>query len=241
VGLIFIGEKMKHSDMFGLLLDSAAYLEDTAGCLINDELNESKKNSMILAAKNIRDACTKLWTSTNQEPEAYQNIDIPTEIVPAQEWENIDPMWRFMYRPLYVSCPNQESVWFQQFLSDVVTAAGLVRHGKQSKDLSERLGESASRCLVSSPYRKPLSDELLDEMESEIFIAGGDSMDVLRAVTRETLYGPSTKMNERERLEELTEATLGAHEASQRFCKKKLAADQEYDTIKNLSESQNKG
>lgn len=42
-----------------------------------------------------------------------------------------------------------EPVAFKQFLSDVHTAAGLVAHGKQSKALSERLGEGVMRYLTS--------------------------------------------------------------------------------------------
>ena len=37
----------------------------------------------------------------NEKPVAWQNIDIQDEIFSAKEWENIDPIWDFMYRPLY--------------------------------------------------------------------------------------------------------------------------------------------
>ena len=43
---------------------------------------------------------------------------------------------------------NQEPAAFLQFLSDVVTAAGLLSHGRQSKALAERIAEAAMQ------YRK---------------------------------------------------------------------------------------
>lgn len=38
---------------------------------------------------------------------------------------------------------------FKQFLSDVLTAAGLVTHGKKCKDLGRRLGEMSMRLLTA--------------------------------------------------------------------------------------------
>ena len=32
---------------------------------------------------------------------AWQDKDDPNEIVSAEDWENIDPIWHWMYRPLY--------------------------------------------------------------------------------------------------------------------------------------------
>jgi hypothetical protein len=37
------------------------------------------------------------------EPVAYQDTAKPTEIVAAEDWENIDPAWHWMYRPLYTA------------------------------------------------------------------------------------------------------------------------------------------
>lgn len=40
------------------------------------------------------------------EPVAWQDKAKPTEIVAAEDWENIDPAWHWMYRPLYAE-PQQ--------------------------------------------------------------------------------------------------------------------------------------
>ena len=54
---------------------------------------------------------------------------------------------------LYTTPPAapMQPVAFKQFLSDVLTAAGLVTHGKQCKDLGERLGEGAMRYMFNPP------------------------------------------------------------------------------------------
>jgi hypothetical protein len=44
-----------------------------------------------------------------------------------------------------------QDVAFKQFLSDVLTAAGLVTHGKQCKALGERLGEGVMRYMTTPP------------------------------------------------------------------------------------------
>ena len=51
-----------------------------------------------------------------------------------------------------VPAPGVEAVSereFKQFLSDVLTAAGLVTHGKKCKDLGRRLGEMSMRLLAA--------------------------------------------------------------------------------------------
>lgn len=35
------------------------------------------------------------------KPVAYQDTAKPDELVSAEDWDNIDPQWHFMYRPLY--------------------------------------------------------------------------------------------------------------------------------------------
>ena len=42
-----------------------------------------------------------------QEPAAWQDTANHMKIVSAEDWENIDPMWYWMYRPLYPSPPAQ--------------------------------------------------------------------------------------------------------------------------------------
>ena len=62
---------------------------------------------------------------------------------------------------------QQEPVAFSQFLSDVVTAAGLLSHGKTDKALAARISEFAFRLRLSPQPpaqpapRQPLTDEMV--------------------------------------------------------------------------------
>ena len=40
---------------------------------------------------------------SGQKPVAYQDTAKPTELVAAEDWDNIDPQWHYMYRGLYTS------------------------------------------------------------------------------------------------------------------------------------------
>ena len=67
---------------------------------------------------------------------------------------------------------QQEPVAFSQFLSDVMTAAGLLRHGKQSKALSERLGEMVVHYRARPQAREPLTDEQIKKIvQNEGFLS----------------------------------------------------------------------
>lgn len=57
--------------------------------------------------------------------------------------------------------PAGMEIEFKQFLSDAITAAGLVTHGKRCKALGSRLGEMAFRLLTAPqpPALKPQTDE----------------------------------------------------------------------------------
>jgi hypothetical protein len=45
-----------------------------------------------------------------QEPVAFQNKSLYSELISAEDWENIDPVWYWMFRPLYTS-PPKENTW----------------------------------------------------------------------------------------------------------------------------------
>lgn len=62
---------------------------------------------------------------------------------------------------------QQEPVAFSQFLSDVVTAAGLLSHGKTDKSLAARISEFAFRMRTSPPASKPLTDEEIDALREK--------------------------------------------------------------------------
>ena len=42
-----------------------------------------------------------------QEPVAWQDTVKPTELIAAEDWDNIDPMYQSFYQPLYTSPPAQ--------------------------------------------------------------------------------------------------------------------------------------
>jgi hypothetical protein len=52
---------------------------------------------------------------------------------------------RFDSARKYMENMDRPEVWKTQFLTDVTTAACLVRHGKQCKGLAERIGDGSSR------------------------------------------------------------------------------------------------
>lgn len=54
---------------------------------------------------------------------------------------------------------EQEGKEFSQFLSAVMTAAGLVRHGRQSKELSEYLGRMCMQYMTAAPSAAAPSKE----------------------------------------------------------------------------------
>ena len=60
-----------------------------------------------LAQSALQDAMAE--QPAQQEPAAWQNTAKHMEIVSAEDWENIDPMWHWMYRPLYPSPPAQQN------------------------------------------------------------------------------------------------------------------------------------
>jgi hypothetical protein len=46
-----------------------------------------------------------------QEPVAWQDTAKPSEIVDSENWDNIDPQWHWMYRPLYTTPPAAQRTW----------------------------------------------------------------------------------------------------------------------------------
>lgn len=56
----------------------------------------------------ITDLSHAIEQAEQAKPVAWQNTAKPTEIVAAQDWENIDPMWHWMYRPIYTAPPQRQ-------------------------------------------------------------------------------------------------------------------------------------
>ena len=55
-----------------------------------------------------------LVAQPEQEPVAWQDTANHMEIVSAEDWENLDPMWHWMYRPLYTSPPQRQPLTNEQ-------------------------------------------------------------------------------------------------------------------------------
>ena len=73
------------------------------------------------------------------------------QITCRSEQKRLATLWGFVPAQQVV-VPGVEAVSereFKQFLSDVLTAAGLVTHGKKCKDLGRRLGEMSMRLLTA--------------------------------------------------------------------------------------------
>jgi len=69
----------------------------SSGGLFNPELADH------LAVRNLLMECREALAQPEQEPVAYQDTAKHSELVAAEDWENIDPQWHWMYRPLYTA------------------------------------------------------------------------------------------------------------------------------------------
>jgi hypothetical protein len=75
---------------------------------------------------------------------------------------------------------DQPEPEYLQFLSDVMTAAGLVSHGKQCKALGERLSASSSKYRIAmhpAPFTPITADMVTKEMLIDIFPKSYSSLD----------------------------------------------------------------
>jgi hypothetical protein len=67
----------------------------------------------ITAIKEALEECPDTITAIKEalaQPVAFQNKSLYSELISAEDWENIDPVWYWMYRPLYTSPPKPEWV-----------------------------------------------------------------------------------------------------------------------------------
>lgn len=86
-------------------------------------------------------------------------------VQPAQRWKCGDADPTFQVGCDVPQCGEKEvlpshaahdALHFSQFLTDVMTAAGLVTHGKQCKALGARIGEKAMKYRGVTPLVKPM-------------------------------------------------------------------------------------
>jgi hypothetical protein len=73
------------------------------------DLEKAAKEMLLCVDRMLRDGewyaaqekAGALRAALETEPVAWQNTSNPKELVAAEDWENIDPAWHWMYRPLY--------------------------------------------------------------------------------------------------------------------------------------------
>ena len=112
-----------------------AYCQELESQVIRDCMTHAQKPAEIEhVAGDVSKNGVELNMSTQQPAPAGATFQQPTQAVQPAGWE-----------------PE-----FDQFLSDVMTAAGLVTHGKQCKQLGERLGAAVMklRRVAASVGRK---------------------------------------------------------------------------------------
>lgn len=86
--------------------------------------------------------------------------------------------------------PSVPAGW-RQFLTDVITAAGLLKYGKRDKGLADRIGSFAFDAMrAAAPPPQMLSDERIKEL-SDMYMNmyGFDDVAFARAIEREILGG----------------------------------------------------
>lgn len=88
-------------------------------------------------------------------------------------WLSPGEIRELIQRAVLASAPaaTQAQAGFSQFLSDVMTAAGLVEHGRQCKALAERLADGCERFRPKMPTRtlgQAQPAEMVSEPSAEI-------------------------------------------------------------------------
>ncbi len=62
--------------------------------------------------------------AARREPVAYQDTAKHDELVSAGDWNNIDPQWHWMYRPLYTAPPQRQPLTEWQIIQTKATIKG---------------------------------------------------------------------------------------------------------------------
>lgn len=90
------------------------------------------------------------------------------------------------YKAMLSAAPNAVTTEFSQFLKAVMDAAGLVRHGRQSKELSEYLGSQCMKYRLAAPSAPPpvqgVNQQLLEALTDSL-----ELMETLCAVEGDTI------------------------------------------------------
>ena len=121
-----------------------------------------------LAQSALQDAMAE--QPAQQEPAAWQNTAKHMEIVSAEDWENIDPMWHWMYRPLYrplYPSPSQREPLLREIAA--LSANALDDYKTIQKLMAER---------------QPLTDEQIESLWDNGMYVHCSGITALRAITR---------------------------------------------------------
>jgi hypothetical protein len=96
------------------------------------------------------------------EPVGFQDKVDHTHFVPIEDWDNIDPIWHFMYRPLYTETVKQTLVY---------AADGTMNWTPKIEATFSKDGVMTSQTIQYSPQGEKLPfphPKLLPLMESKI-------------------------------------------------------------------------
>lgn len=114
-----------------------------------------------------------------EEPSAYQNIDLPNEVVSLEDWEDIDPIWHMMYRPLFAHPPVPTAQPEQEPVAWITEGGkGWLRwHNKNDDHLNK-----TSIPLYKHPKREPLSDAEIALISAECSLRTPSDIYFARAI-----------------------------------------------------------
>lgn len=123
-------------------------------------------------------------------------------------------------RSIFVCPPTQASKEYFQFLTDVMTAAGLVSHGKKCKALGERLGIG---CMTFRTYAKPISISQPDyeAPKADYYTVKQDNLIAHDHATRLSIESEALKENTKLLDDMLSKVIEERNNAEQSMCKLK--------------------
>jgi hypothetical protein len=96
-----------------------------------------------------------------------QNINVVAPVKPTEEMLIAGDGYigtPATYKAMISAIPNTITTEFSQFLKAVMDAAGLVRHGRQSKELSEYLGSQCMKYRLAAAPSAPKADDPVKQM-----------------------------------------------------------------------------
>lgn len=105
------------------------------------------------------------------EPDGYLTIKIIGRDVEVNAYRD-STMDAYAREAVRMNASQAASAEYSQFLTDVMTAAGLVSHGKQCKALGERLGAAAMKYRLQAPAAQASGQEQYAEARAALAHGG---------------------------------------------------------------------